>query len=81
VINTNQISLRAYTKQLHNQDHHQLVLPLQGSITITVANVTGMVGLGDCVMLKSGQRHEFSVDEHTYFIVLHSETLLSLISE
>ncbi|HDY7764911.1 helix-turn-helix domain-containing protein [Vibrio vulnificus] len=68
----NSLSIRAYTKQLQShthEDYHQLVLPLQGSIEITMPHYSGKVVVGDCVVICAGRQHAFKADEEARFIV------------
>ncbi|WP_019616073.1 helix-turn-helix transcriptional regulator [Psychromonas ossibalaenae] len=67
----NRLSIRSYTSQIRSHFHgyHQLVLPLHGSIEIKVGDYTGIVSLGDCVIIKAGQRHDFRANEAARFIV------------
>ena len=73
----NCFSIRSYSKQIHSHFHHyhQLVLPLHGSIDIKVGKFQGLVSLGDCVIIKSGQRHDFRAPEEASFIVVDLKTL------
>lgn len=76
---TNRISVRSYTNQIrsHFHEYHQLVMPLHGSIDIKVGNYQGLISLGDCVIIKSGQRHYFKAYESARFIVVDIESLPS----
>jgi len=72
-------SIRSYNKISHSHYHqyHQLVLPLHGVINIHVGDYSGLVGLGDCVIIRAGQHHAFSAQEAARFIVVDSDTLPS----
>lgn len=74
---TNRFSIRSYTRETRSHFHfyHQLVLPLYGSIEIKVGEFSGFVSLGDCVIIKSGQRHDFRAHEEASFIVVDMDTL------
>ena len=65
-------SIRSYTKNFrsHYHEYHQLVLPLHGVIDIHVGKFSGLVGVGDCVIIRNGERHEFSAHEAARFIVV-----------
>ena len=69
----------------HIHDYHQLVLPLQGTINIHVGKFIGLVGIGDCVIIKSGQQHDFCANEKARFIVVDMddlpENIINLITE
>ncbi|WP_028862745.1 AraC family transcriptional regulator [Psychromonas aquimarina] len=73
----NRLSIRSYTSQMrgHFHDYHQLVLPLHGSIEIKVGDYKGIVSLGDCVIIKAGQRHDFRANEAARFIVADIDSL------
>ena len=76
-MSSNRISIRSYTNQMrsHFHEYHQLVLPLQGSINIQVGNYKGLVSIGDCIIIKAGQRHDFFADEAARFIVVDLDDL------
>jgi len=71
VIRHNQLSIRSYTNNVscHSHFYHQLVLPLHGSIDIRVGDYAGLICLGDCVIIKAGQVHQFSATETASFLV------------
>ncbi|ABG39301.1 transcriptional regulator, AraC family [Paraglaciecola sp. T6c] len=74
----NSLSIRAYTKQLQSHvhhNHHQLVLPVQGSIVIDMVSYTGKVTVGECVVVPSGTEHGFKADEAARFMVADLATL------
>lgn len=74
----NSLSIRAYTKRLqshvHN-DYHQLVLPIQGSISIEMPHFVGKVSVGECVVIPAGTDHGFKADEVARFIVADLDAL------
>ena len=74
---TVRLSIRSYTltMQAHSHEYHQVVLPLHGSIDIQVSNFHGLVGPGQCVLIKSDQRHSFRSDEQASFVVVDSDEL------
>lgn len=73
----NNLSIRSYASQMRSHFHefNQLVLPLHGTIDIKVGNYTGKVSLGDCVIIKTEQRHDFSANEAARFIVVDTDAL------
>ena len=76
----NSLSIRAYTKQLQSHvhlGHHQLVLPVQGSIIMNMASYCGNVTVGECVVVLAGTEHGFKADEAARFIVADMHTLPS----
>lgn len=70
-------SIRTYTKNFrsHYHEYHQLVLPLHGVIDIRVGKFSGLVGVGDCVIIRAGELHGFSAHEAARFIVVDMEKL------
>lgn len=74
---TKRISVRSYSEQLrsHFHDYHQLLMPLHGIIEINIGNFQGSVGIGDCIIIKSGQVHNFKANEQARFIVVDSKVL------
>lgn len=74
---TNRISVRSYSEQLrsHFHDYHQLVMPLHGTIKINMGQFQDEVGIGDCLIIKSGQVHYFKADEQARFIVIDTQVL------
>lgn len=74
----NSLSIRAYTKRLQSHvhhAHHQLVLPVQGSIVIEMSSYVGQVTVGECVVVPNGTEHGFKADEAARFIVADLDTL------
>ncbi|EKO3540377.1 helix-turn-helix domain-containing protein [Vibrio fluvialis] len=67
----NRLSIRSYTAHSisHVHHYHQLVLPLSGYIDIVVDDVVLKSGLGDCVVIRAGSRHDFSAPEAFRFLV------------
>lgn len=70
------LSIRSYTSQTrsHSHEYHQLVLPLRGSIHISLSNsgVThyeGVVSSGVGVIIYAGDQHKFSAQEEASFVV------------
>lgn len=67
----NHLSIRSYNrnKKGHYHSYHQLVLPLFGVINIELANYSGKVAPGECVIIKQGQMHHFTANEEAKFVV------------
>ena len=66
------LSIRSYTKQFNTHAHdgyHQLVLPIQGSISIEMFGYVGKVAVGECVVIPVTTDHAFKADEAARFIV------------
>jgi len=74
---SNRLSIRSYSTQVRSHFHlyHQLVLPIQGTISIKVGNYNGLVNVGDCVIIKAGEIHTFTANESARFLVVDSEVL------
>ncbi|EKO3933185.1 helix-turn-helix domain-containing protein [Vibrio fluvialis] len=73
----NRLSIRSYTAHSNSHVHHyhQLVLPLSGYIDIVVDDVVLKSGLGDCVVIRAGTRHDFSAPEAFRFLVADLDEL------
>lgn len=71
------LTIRAYSKQRrgHAHDHHQLVLPVLGTINIELEGYQGKVSVGECVVIKHQRFHHFRADESARFIVADLSTL------
>lgn len=71
------VSIRSYSTQTksHQHNYHQLVMPLQGVISIAVGSFNGEVGPGDCVIVRAGSVHAFSALEQAKFLVVDSALL------
>ncbi len=70
-------SIRSYSKTSrgHTHRYHQLVLPIQGSIRISVEDYEGLVSLGECVIIKAGKEHNFSANDEARFVVVDTDYL------
>ena len=78
----NRLSIRSYSSQSksHQHNYHQLVLPLHGSIDIEVSLpettiYKGLVSVGDCIIIKTGEEHRFKANEAARFLVADLEKL------
>lgn len=71
------LSVRSYSKTVrqHRHAYHQLVLPLQGFIKITLDNNPLNVRLGECCVISKNQTHSFQADEKSRFIVADLDEL------
>ncbi|MCB5162974.1 AraC family transcriptional regulator [Marinomonas algarum] len=77
---TMNLSIRAYTKQLHCHAHdayHQLVLPIKGRINM---GELGRAMVGECVVIPAGVSHAFQADEAARFIVADVDVLPTCLS-
>lgn len=66
------IQLKSYLPEAdsHHHDHHQLVLPLQGSLDMEIEHSGGMVDHKGLAVIQAGSRHAFSGSELNRFLVL-----------
>ncbi|MGR6871307.1 helix-turn-helix domain-containing protein [Pseudomonas sp. HK3] len=73
----NTLSIRSYSSKptTHSHCFNQLVLPLKGSIDITVGTFNGNVSLRECVIIKSHQNHLFKADTQARFVVADMDKL------
>lgn len=71
------VSIRSYSTDVksHQHTYHQLVMPLQGTIHITIGSFEGEVSPRDCVIIKAGCDHAFSAFEQAKFLVADCPTL------
>lgn len=69
------MAVRSYqaTSTAHAHDHAQAVLPLVGSMELSVGDRHGRVGGDIGVMIPAGARHRFSAGEPNRFLVLDFE--------
>lgn len=77
------LSIRSYNRRncLHIHDYHQLVLPTQGNIQISVPSFSGTLSVGECLVIKAGQEHVFQADEAARFVVADLRELPSKIAQ
>lgn len=73
----NNLTIRAYTRQRrgHAHEHHQLVLPILGTIIIELEGYQGKVSVGECVVIQANTFHHFRANEAARFIVADLNTL------
>ncbi|ANW25984.1 AraC family transcriptional regulator [Vibrio coralliilyticus] len=73
----NNLTIRAYTRQRrgHAHEHHQLVLPILGTIIIELEGYQGKVSVGECVVIQANTFHHFRAKEAARFIVADLNTL------
>lgn len=71
------LSIRSYRSQSrqHQHDYHQIVLPLQGFITMQVGAFDGKVSVGDAIAIPAKHLHAFAADESARFLVVDLEQL------
>lgn len=65
------LELRSYSSETHthHHDHHQLVLPVAGELTMNVGNQEGAVSSQQIAVVAAGQKHGFAASEQNCFVV------------
>lgn len=65
------LELKSYSDQgqKHAHDHHQLVLPLVGTLSLSVASRAGEVGSGKAAIIAAGHDHDFAALDTNRFVV------------
>lgn len=65
------IQLKSYSDhgQTHAHDHHQLVLPLVGKLSLSVNSRAGEVAEGRAAIIAAGQDHDFEARDDNRFVV------------
>lgn len=71
------LSIRSYSLKKYGHSHpfHQLVLPLQGAINIELADYSGKVTPGECVVIKAHSEHHFTAELAARFLVADIDEL------
>ncbi len=71
------LSIRSYTLRQHTHAHgyNQIVVPLRGSMAISVEDAPYSVGVGHCVITRSGVRHSYAAPEESRLLVADMPTL------
>lgn len=71
------LALRSYSRVTRGHSHtfHQLVLPLRGSISLTIKEHTCRVISGECAVILAHQYHSFTADSEAKFIVADIDEL------
>ena len=71
------LSIRSYTLKQHTHAHgyNQIVVPLRGSMAISIEGIPYSVGVGHCVITRTGARHSYSAPEESRFLVADMPTL------
>ncbi|MCO4759623.1 MAG: helix-turn-helix domain-containing protein [Oceanospirillaceae bacterium] len=82
------LSIRSYTRTQHAHTHGycQLVLPLHGTIKISIQTSvvhasSDRVGPGRCAIIPADAKHSFSADEQARFLVADLDQLPELITD
>ncbi|MFC6672809.1 AraC family transcriptional regulator [Marinobacterium aestuariivivens] len=65
------LDLRSYDRETrrHHHDYHQLVLPVEGALEMSIGGREGIVGPGQGAVIAAGDDHAFAADEANRFIV------------
>lgn len=65
------LSIRAYKPavQTHSHHFHQIVVPLRGSIEITLNEFDGSIAVGHCVIIRKNVNHSFKANKRARFLV------------
>lgn len=65
------IDLRSYSRELHahKHDYHQLVLPVDGTLSMNVGDLEGEVSSEQIAIIAAGQDHGFASDDNNCFVV------------
>ena len=71
------LSIRSYTlsQNTHAHDYNQIVVPLRGSMAISVGASPYSVSVGHCLITRSGQEHSYAAPEQSRFLVADMPTL------
>ncbi|MFY0665524.1 MAG: helix-turn-helix domain-containing protein [Natronospirillum sp.] len=65
------LHIRSYSEegQKHSHNHHQLVLPLTGKLSLSIENVDGGVEHNKAAIIPSGSDHAYSASDENRFLV------------
>lgn len=65
------IDLRSYRQDLqaHRHDYHQLVLPVDGMLAMSVDGLEGEVSMDQIAIVAAGREHEFASVDKNCFVV------------
>lgn len=65
------LSIRTYTPAVRTHCHHfhQIVVPLRGSIEISLNEFDGSIPVGHCVIIQKGVDHSFNAKNQARFLV------------
>ena len=68
---TGTLSIRSYTlrQNTHAHDYSQVVVPLRGSMAISVGQTPYSVGVGYCLVTRPGDEHSYAAREQSRFLV------------
>lgn len=65
------LSIRAYEPAVRTHSHHfhQIVVPLRGSIEISLNEFDGSIAVGHCVIIQKNVNHSFKANKRARFLV------------
>ena len=65
------LELRSYSreKQVHRHDYHQLVLPVDGTLSMKIGELEGDVSSKRVAVIAAGQDHRFAASGENRFVV------------
>jgi AraC-like DNA-binding protein len=65
------LSIRAYRPAVHTHSHHfhQIVVPLRGTIEISLGEFDGLIPVGHCVIIQKDVVHSFKASKQARFLV------------
>jgi AraC-like DNA-binding protein len=65
------LSIRAYKPAVETHSHHfhQIVVPLRGSIEISLNEFDGSIAVGHCVIIQKNVDHSFKANKQARFLV------------
>lgn len=65
------LDLRSYSGETHahHHDFHQLVLPVEGRLSMEIEGQAGDVSNAELALISAGKEHQFAGSEHNCFVV------------
>jgi len=65
------LSIRAYNPVVisHSHQYHQIVVPLNGAIDISMNGANGSIAVGHCVIIQKNVQHSFKAKKEARFLV------------
>ncbi len=74
------LDLRSYQRQIqnHHHDYHQLVLPVEGSLSMSVGNKRGQVDSRQAAFIAAGEDHSFAAPDLNRFVVADIPVAMAL---
>jgi AraC-like DNA-binding protein len=65
------LDLRSYNRetQAHQHDYHQLVLPVDGTLSMRIGDLQGEVSSDQLAVIAAGQEHGFAAADRNCFVV------------